>query len=117
MEEKGYQLVEPVFCSPLIHEVSDETTIAILHWLIDELKEDPTIKELPIEIDVIIIYRYEPFPGIGIHYLNDDTDDLDLLIEQKLEELYKSLPFSRFYGYIIKNKEAINNTIQKLKQP
>lgn len=114
MEPKGFQLIEPNFTSPLILYMNDELTIAIMCWLIDEVKQDPTIKSLPIELDVVTVYRYEKYPCIGLHYLND-TEDVGLLVEQKLEEIYRRTPFLKFYDYIVTKHEKINKKIQDFK--
>jgi hypothetical protein len=110
---KGYQLIEPDrFLSELLSaEVSDDTIITMMSWLIHLLKNDDQLKVMPIEIDIVSVNYYGRYPCIGIHYLDKTTPDVRNVVLQKLENYYKENSFRSFYDYIANNSNVIAKNI------
>ena len=110
---KGYQLIEPDgFLSELVSaEVSDDTVITMMSWLIHLLKNDDQLKTTSIEIDIVCVNYYSPYPCIGIHYLDKTTPDLEKVILQKLQSYYESATFLSFYDYVASNPKVIAKSI------
>ena len=110
---KFYQLIEPDgFLSELVSaEVSDDTVITMMSWLIHLLKNDAQLKTIPIEIDIVSVNYYGRYPCIGIHYLDEITPDAGKMILQKLQSNYESATFLSFYDYIASNPKVIAKSI------
>src|SRR5687768_829067 len=116
---KGYQLL---LDSDVLNQVMgmvtahNELKYSIMHWLVNELRNDTEIKSLPVEIDVVKInFHGSVYPGIGVHYFNqqphlnfannDNTTDYGTQVESKAEEIYKSMSFLYFFDYVHRNQK------------
>ncbi|QHT65579.1 hypothetical protein GXP67_02325 [Rhodocytophaga rosea] len=126
---KGYQLLlDSEFLNQVMGMVTahDELKYSIMHWLVHELRKNTEIRSLCIEIDVVKInFHGSTYPGIGIHYLNqnpglnftdkDNTADYGNQIEAKIAEIYQSESFLNFFDYIQKNQMEIYQCLQAYK--
>lgn len=126
---KGYQLLlNGEFLNQIMGMATlyDELKYSIMHWVMNELREDTEIKSLSIEIDVVKIHFHgSVYPGIGVHYLNQKSDlnftdednltDYGSLIEAKAEEIYKTRSFLEFFDHIHNNRNEIYRGLEDYK--
>ena len=114
---KSYQLIETDFTGKVNHlKEIQNLDVAIILWLIESLKTNGDIKSLPIEIELVYVkYGSEPYPCIGLHYLNGTDNDYSVAIQNRIMEILK-YSFINFYNFIENNTLLIQDGIKKLKE-
>lgn len=113
---KGYQLIEPFFLPELIRQDATlEVCISILCWMVDCLKKEEELKNLPIEIELIKAEYAGAYPCIGIHYLDNSERDWEPEVTAKVEGYFQKPYLSDYYRYLKENSLEIQQNIDKFK--
>ena len=109
---KSYQLIELAQGSKFDFGTEcQETEIVILSWLINNLEKSTKLKTLPVEIKLITAKYEKKYPCIGIHYLNENTRDLEQDILELIDEIQNTSSFKDLYNFIIDNQTLIRKNI------
>lgn len=114
---QGYQIIEPSSLERLLgNHTQAALVVAVLEWVIKRLKiRSPQLFD-SVNIEVILVSYLGDYPAIGICYKNEDTQDLGPLIEDEIDILVGSLPFSDFISFLEKSNSHWYNIWQELKK-
>jgi hypothetical protein len=85
---KSYQVVEsPLLDGYMTTSLQCEIVVAILHWLIKEIKSSLAEQLEHVELDVIRITYLGSYPAIGICYRDASRGDVGPLVESSISQL------------------------------
>lgn len=114
---KGYQLVEDDFTSAIVRDYPDKYSASlVLAWLVELLRQEPAITDLPVEIEVIAAEYVSIYPCIGVHYLEQELDDVAPLILSLLAQYRDRHSFGEFHRFLLTHREAAIALKQKFEQ-
>ncbi|HEX8330870.1 MAG TPA: hypothetical protein VF629_25285 [Hymenobacter sp.] len=115
MKLESYTLLETYFDGIWSKDFNSDTHVSILCWICDTVMALDYIKEMPIEVDVIIACYVGPFPCASIYYEDKSFRNVYDEIEALCYKIYKEYGFKHFYDYVANNSDRINKKIKELK--
>ncbi len=102
--KKGYQLIEPACLSRLLPlPASFDVTVALLSWLVEELRVELSGRLGGAELELIRgEYVGGAYPALGIHYPApaEEGEDLEPVVESTIKELLRQRPVADFVSFL-----------------
>ncbi|MES2645038.1 MAG: hypothetical protein V4850_36465 [Myxococcota bacterium] len=97
---RGFQIVEPEGLSKILGTPEDfPITVALLHWLIEQLKLELGAMLDSLELEVIWVEYLGAYPALGIRYL-EEREDAAPLIESTIDRLLRERPVASFVDHL-----------------
>src|SRR5689334_14716915 len=87
----GYQILEPEFLSRLVQRPNQfDFAVALLHWIVQCLKEELGGQMDRVDIDVIPVKYLGSYPALGIRYGEQNAPDLEPMIRDHIERIVRT---------------------------
>ncbi len=115
---KGYQLIEEFsFFSELSNsdKMPSILSLDVLAWVVCRLRNEDSLRILPIEIDLVHISYFGVYPGIGIHYLDVSIGDCQKDIINLINKYFEKISLGEFCEYFSQQSDLIIKIVQEYK--
>ena len=118
--KRGYQIIEPSALQPLFSSpLYDVFAVAMMTWLCDLLRLELQDHLQQVDFEVICVTYLGSYPAIGIHYKDEDYQDVGPLAETVIERILReksALEFARFIAERGINWQQITTTTLSKKE-
>ncbi|MDP2307876.1 MAG: hypothetical protein Q8P18_17755 [Pseudomonadota bacterium] len=98
---RGYQIIEPAGLDRLLGAPpSFPVGVALLYWLIEQLKLELGPRLDGLEVEVIRVEYHGAYPALGVHY-REEVGDIAPLLERTIDRLLRDRPVASFVAFLV----------------
>ena len=112
---KGYQIIEPKQLNSLFSRpVHDAFSVAFLSWICEILRIEFRDRLQYVEFDVICVTYVGSYASIGIHYKDQNYEDIGPRVEKAIARILRNRSAEELVGFIGRDQTNWRKVAAKL---